>query len=77
MDLFEISRSITGFFAGNLYISIAVAILLLFLLFKKPKLFLTIFILALLMAGVFYVISTVSSTGVSHKQKMIEKGPLP
>ncbi len=76
MDFFEVSRSIIGFFAGNLYISIAVAILLLFLLLKKPKLFFIIFILALLMAGVFYVISTVSSTGVSHKQKMIEKGPL-
>ncbi|MEF9426030.1 MAG: hypothetical protein L0956_02225 [Candidatus Mariimomonas ferrooxydans] len=76
MDFFDIGRSINGFLAGNLYISIAVAVLLLFLLFKKPKLFFTIFILALLMAGVFYVISTVSSTGVSHKQKMIEKGPL-
>ncbi|MEE8330048.1 MAG: hypothetical protein V3R54_08980 [Thermodesulfovibrionia bacterium] len=76
MDFFDIGRSITGFFAGNLYISIAVAVLLLFLLFKKTKLFFTIFFIVLLVAGVFYVISTVSSPGVHHKQKMIEKGPL-
>jgi hypothetical protein len=77
MDFFGSINSIIAFFQNNLFIAIAAAILLVFLLYRKPKLFLTIFFIALLLSGVFYLISTLSSTGVSHKGKILQKGDVP
>ena len=77
MDFFGSINSIIAFFQNNLFIAIAAAILLVFLLYRKPKLFLTIFLIALFLSGVFYLISTLSSTGVSHKEKILQKGDVP
>jgi len=77
MDFFGSINSIIAFFQNNLFIAIVAAILLVFLLYRKPKLFLTIFFIALFLSGVFYLISTLSSTGVSHKEKILQKGDVP
>jgi hypothetical protein len=77
MDSFGIINSIITFFQNNLFIAIVAAVLLVFLLYRKPKLFFTIFFIALLLAGVFYLISNLSSTGVSQKEKLLQKGDLP
>jgi membrane protein implicated in regulation of membrane protease activity len=58
---------------GHMYIAIAIAIILSLLLFKKPKIFFTIFFIALFLAGVLYLISTLSTTGASQKQKLIKQ----
>jgi hypothetical protein len=77
MDFFGSINSIIAFFQNNLFIAGAAAILLVFLLYRKPKLFLTIFLIALFLSGVFYMISTLSSTGVSQKGKLLQKGDTP
>ncbi len=77
MDFFGIINSIITFFQNNLFIAIVSAVLLVFLLYRKPKLFFTIFFIVLLLAGVFYLISNLSSTGVSQKEKLLQKGDLP
>jgi len=60
MDFSAIIDSIMSFFKTHLLITIAAGILLIFLLYRKPKLFFTIFFIGLLLAGIFYLISNVS-----------------
>jgi hypothetical protein len=73
MSFPEFINSIISFFHANLIIAIAVAILLIFLLWRKPKLFFLILFIALLLSGVLYLILDVSSTGVHQKGKLIQK----
>ena len=54
-------------------IVVAMTFLLVILLFRKPKLFFMIFFITLLLGSILYVISDVSSTGVSQKQELIYK----
>ena len=58
---------------------IALTILLIFayLIYRKPLFFFSVFILGLLLAGVLYLILSVSTPGISQKQKMIQKGGEP
>jgi hypothetical protein len=72
MDLTEFFHSIVSFFQANLLIALAVALLLTYMLIRKTKLFFLLFFIAIFLVGVFYMISSVSSTGVSHKKKMID-----
>ncbi|OHE55743.1 MAG: hypothetical protein A2Z47_13825 [Thermodesulfovibrio sp. RBG_19FT_COMBO_42_12] len=77
MSFLEIINSIISFFQANLIIAIVVAILLIFLLWRKPKLFFLVLFIVLLLTGVLYMISDMSSTGVYHKQKLLQKEDLP
>jgi len=54
-------------------IVVAMTFLLIILLFRKPKLFFMIFFITLLLGMVLYIISDVSSSGVSQKQELIHK----
>jgi len=65
--------SVINFFLNNLYFAIAFAIILLYLLFRKTKVFFTVVLIALLLAVILYMISSISTTGVSYKQNMIHK----
>ncbi len=73
MSFFEIINSIISFFQANLIIATAFAILLIVLLWRKPKLFFLILFIVLLLSGVLYMILDVSSTGVYHKENLIHK----
>jgi len=55
------------------YIAGALGLFFLFLLFTKPKLFFSVVILVAILAGVFYLIASLSSTGTSQKEKMFYK----
>lgn len=77
MDFFEIINSIITFFQDNLLIAIATGLLLVCLLFKKLKFFLTVFFIALILIGVFYLITSISDVGVSHKKTIIDKKIVP
>ncbi|MBM4137636.1 MAG: hypothetical protein FJ241_12535 [Nitrospira sp.] len=77
MDFLETIKNILiPFIENNIYIAILVGALLIFLLFRKPKLFLAICLLALLLTGVLYLISSLSSTGTHQKQRLIQKEEL-
>ncbi len=73
MSFFEIINGIISFFQANLIIATAVAMLLIFLLWRKPKLFFLVLLIALLLSGVLYMILDVSYTGVYHKENLIHK----
>jgi len=73
MEFSEIIKILLMFFRENLLITIVLAGVLLFLLYWKPRVFLIIVFITLLLLGLFYIISEVSSTGLSHKQKLIQE----
>jgi hypothetical protein len=72
MEFWEIMKMFLFFFQENILISIAFVCVLLFLLYWKPKVFLIIVFITLLLLGIFYIISDVSTTGLSHKEKLIQ-----
>lgn len=64
---------VVQYLQNNRYITIALAGVLLLLLFKKTKLFFIIFLIAALNIGLFYVILEISTVGVDKGEKLIEK----
>jgi high-affinity Fe2+/Pb2+ permease len=77
MDFLAIIKSITAFFQSNLPASLAIVFLLTLLLYRKPKLFLIILFIVLILVGVLYLISGITSTGVYQKEKLINKEVIP
>lgn len=74
MDFISLIETIfIGFFAENIYIAIALAAVFILLLIRKPKVFFAVICLAALLVGALYLISTLSSTGVSQKEKLLQK----
>jgi hypothetical protein len=61
MSLSAIITSIAIFFQKNLVASLAIVIILLYLLFRRPKLFLLILSIASLLGGVLYLSLYLSS----------------
>jgi hypothetical protein len=74
MDLSGIADTVSAFFRDNPFVAVAVGLLFLFLLIRKPKLLLLLFSLGLILAAALYFIENVVSTGKAGKTKMIEKG---
>jgi Ca2+/Na+ antiporter len=73
MDFSIIMDSIVTFSRDNPLIVIALTFLLIIILFRKPKLFFIISFITLILAAALYVISVVSSTGVTEKKELIDK----
>lgn len=57
----------------NLIASIAVIILLLLSLYKRPKLFLAAFLLIVILSSTVYIILNVSSKGIIYKKELVQK----
>jgi len=74
MGLIEIVRTITDFYQNDPLITIVISIIAIFLIFRYPKFFLNLFLLAMILATIFYVISNLSSSGVYQKEKLIKRG---
>ncbi len=74
MSFSEIANSVLSLSKDNPIIAVVVGLILLFLLFRKPKLFFGLIFLAAILALVLYFIEDVSSKGKSGKGEMIEKG---
>jgi hypothetical protein len=77
MDIANILSDITTFFQGNIPAAIAVLIIVLFLAYKKPKLFFILFFLVILLLGTIYIITFVSDIGTSHKKTMLQRRTAP
>ncbi|MCL5022026.1 MAG: hypothetical protein M1497_01420 [Nitrospirae bacterium] len=74
MNLSEIADSLVSLSKDNPVIAGIAGFVLIFLLIRKPKLFLGLFCLVLIVLAALYFIMDVSSIGKSGKAKMIEKG---
>ena len=73
MDFLSIVKSVSDYFLANPIIALVVALVLIYLLYRKPKLVFLIFVISVVLAGVLYVISDVASTGVSQKERLINR----
>ena len=62
------------FFARNhAVIAIIVALGLLFFIYRKPKLFFTLFLIGLFLAGLLYIISILTGSGSEQKKRLIHE----
>ena len=78
MDFTAIINDLTGqisdFAQAKPFISFAVLLILAYLMYRKPLFFFSVFILGLILVGVLYLIMSMSSAGITQKEKLIHKG---
>ncbi|MEW6713498.1 MAG: hypothetical protein AB1306_00200 [Nitrospirota bacterium] len=73
MESSETINSIIAYLQGNIYVTLGLVLLFLLLIFRKPKIFITIFVIAFLLFGILYMLSDVTETGDVHREEMAEK----
>lgn len=74
MDIIsDLAGSITDFAGSNPLIAIVVALVLAFIIYRKPKLFFAILVVCAVIIGVMYVLSNLSTSGTAKKDRLIEK----
>lgn len=72
MDFSETINNITTYLQSNIYVTLGLVLVFLLLIFRKPKIFVTIFVIALLLFGILYMLSDVTETGDVHRQDTAE-----
>jgi len=72
MNFFSVMNNIYSFFHDNMAVAVILGFILLYILYRWPRLFMLMLITAVLATGVFYVISDISSTA-AHKKKRLTK----
>ena len=73
--LSEVMGGIVSFVQGNTIIAIVIALILLYLIFRRTKLFIGLLCLVLIVALLFYLIGNLAGSGSERKKKLIEKEP--
>ena len=67
----DIVKTFITFIKTNIPLSIVAGLFLVFILMRKPKLFFTAFVIFMFLVGVLYVVSYVSTIGVSYKKELL------
>jgi len=73
----ERTEQISDLAHSNPIIAFAVVLIVAYLIYRKPLFFFSVFILGLILAGVLYLILSMSAPGTSQKEKLIKKGEVP
>lgn len=73
MDFSEYISVVADFSRANPLITVACGIFLIYLLCRKPKLFLSVLVLALVLAVLLHFILNAASSGSYLKKEMIDK----
>ena len=73
MDLSGFMDSIISFAQNNTIIAIVVALGLLYFLYRKPKLFFVLLLLGLFLYGLFYMVTSMGSSGSAQKKKLLQQ----
>ncbi|MGE5894069.1 MAG: hypothetical protein ACM34I_08455 [bacterium] len=73
MDFSDFIDSIISLAKDNAVIAVILGLILLFLLFRKPKLFFGLLFLGLLVGGIFYLIMNIASSGSEQKERLLHK----
>jgi ABC-type multidrug transport system permease subunit len=71
--LSEVMGGIVSFVQGNTIIAIVIALILLYLIFRRTKLFIGLLCLVLIVALLFYLIGNLAGSGSERKKSLIEK----
>lgn len=72
MDISPVIDYMVNYYQTNQPYVIAAAVLLAFIFYRSPKLGFGVLIITVILAGVFYLISDLSSMGAYSKQKLID-----
>ncbi len=73
MDFSLFMDAIVSFAQNHTVIVIVLALVLLYFMYRKPKLFFGILLLGLLLAGLFYLITSISGPAKDQKKKLIHE----
>ncbi len=73
MDVSGIINNIVSFGENQTLIVIVFALVLLFFLYRKPKLFFMSLFLGLFLAGLYYVITSTARSGSEQKQRLLDE----
>ncbi len=73
LDFTALSSDIIEYLPSNNYITIALAGILLLILFRKPKLFFTLLLVSAVIAGSLFLISTISDLGIGNKSVLVRE----
>jgi membrane protein implicated in regulation of membrane protease activity len=73
LDLSDITKSISSFATGHPVVAVIIGIIMLIILFRKPKLFFGLLGLGILVAFIWYMIMSMASSGLSQKDKLLHK----
>ena len=71
--LSEVMGGIVSFVQGNTIIAIVIALILLYLIFRRTKLFIGLLCLVLIVALLFYLIGNLAGSGSERKKKLLDK----
>ena len=71
LDFTALYSGIIEYFQNNKYIAIALAGILLLMLFRKPKLFFTLLLVSAVIAGLLFLISNISDLGLEKKSVLV------
>ena len=73
MGFSQFMDSILSFAQNHPIIVIILALVLLYLLVRKPKLFLGILLLGLILVGLFYLIMNIAGSGSEEKKRLFHE----
>ena len=73
LDFQALYNELLSYFQNNVYISIALGVVLSLLLLRKPKLLFTIVLIIAINVASFYVVSAISSEGVGLTNKLAQR----
>ncbi|MEO0250105.1 MAG: hypothetical protein ABIN58_11400 [candidate division WOR-3 bacterium] len=73
MDFSGIIDTIISFAQNNTVIAIVVALGLLYFLYRKPKLFLALLLLGVILYGLYSMVMNLGGSGAAQKKKMIQQ----
>ena len=73
MGFSQFMDTILSFAQNHTIIVIVLALVLLYFMYRKPKLFLGILLLGVLLAGLFYLITSISGPAKEQKKKLIHE----
>ena len=74
MDFSRFMDGILSFAQNHVIIVIILALVLLYLMYQKPKLVLGILLLGLFLVGLVYLITSIAGSGSEREKKLIHEG---
>jgi hypothetical protein len=74
VDFSRFMDGIVSFAQNHTVIVIVLALVLLYFMYRKPKVFIGILALGLLLAGLLYLITSIAGSGSEQEKKLIHEG---
>ena len=73
MDFSGFIDSIVSFAQNNTVIAIVLSLVLLFFMYRKPKLFFGLLFLGVFLAGLYYMVMSMAGSGSDQKKRLINE----